>query len=523
LVQGNEILYSLDAISNLPYRRIAIQRQRDTLLSACEVMKRYAPDMMVIDCADEQTYATDSLISAGLLMANSSDPNEQADGYALLDSVREFVYGTVAPMLPLSDVWGYDDPITGRSYALVGAANGVHIVDVTVAMSPTPVFYLPGSFSLWRDIKIFNHTLYAINDNNWGTYLDKFPTVNQSYIDPWRQDDGLVIIDLSYALQPHLANKTNEFFLTAHNIQTEHDFASNDTTAVCSWCRPLAYVVGYHAPHWDHSMVNDHGGFLILDLTEPTQPKKVGEWNETYIHDIVIQYRDGKWIGYGAAIYSIAGVTPGLYIIDVTDPTNPVTLHSFMAHYNWTHNCWPTDDGKYLYVTHENVHDPITIWNIENISDIYQVSELNIVPDNLNVVAHNVLVRGDRLWISYYSMGTAVYDITDRVNPKLIGLYDTAPDKPNGMDGTWGVYPYANSYNVYSTDMSNGLYVLKLNSRMAYVGPQGPQGPKGDTGVDATDYTKFIIASSIIHGVTFITLIVLIAKLCTSRSYVQVK
>jgi len=509
--QSASVVYSLDALSNLPYRRIAIQEQRDTLLAACLVLKQYAPDVMVIDCADEQTYATDSLVSAGFLLANSTNLTEQAQGYALLDSVADFVFGAQQPMLPVSDVWGYDDPITGRSYALIGASNGIHIVDVTVAISPVSVYFLQGAFSMWRDIKIYNQTLYAINDNNFGTFLSLFPDVNQSYIDTWSQNDGLAIIDLSYALQPHLYNKTNAFFLTAHNIQTEHDFTAADTTLVCSWCRPYAYVVGFRAPGWTGGDTRQYGGFLILDITNNLQPTQAGVWNETYIHDIVIQPRNGRWIGYAAAIYSVVGVTPGLYIIDVTDPTNPVTLYRYYAHYNWTHNCWPTGDGKYLYVTHEDVDAPITIWNIEDLSNVYQVNELNIVPDNLDVVAHNVHVRGNRLWISYYSMGSAVYDITDPVNPVLIGLYDTAPDKPIGMDGTWGIYPFANSYNVYATDMSNGLYVLKLNSQAANVGPQGPKGSLGDV-------MGFIVASSIFHGLTLIVIIILLFRVFRSPS-----
>jgi len=197
-----------------------------------------------------------------------------------------------------------------------------------------------------------------------------------------------------------------------------------------------------------------------------------------------------------------------------------VTLYKYFANYNWTHNCWPTDDGKYLYVTHENVHDPITIWNIENLAKAEQVGVLNIVPDNLNVVAHNVLVRGNRLWISYYSMGSAVYDITDPVRPVLIGLYDTAPDKPVGMDGTWGIYPYANSKYVYSTDMSNGLYVLNLNS---HVTPEvGPKGDQGDAGA-GEHFMTFIIVSSIVHGISLVIVVILLAKVFSKNQYDRVK
>jgi len=505
--------YTLDAFSNLHYRRLTIPQQHITLQNACAVYKEYAPDVMIVECADEQLFGTNTLVTVGLLLANSTDPVKKQEGLALLDQVRSFVYGTNEPMLPLNDVWGYDDKTTGRSYALVGASNGVHIVDVSVPLSPTPVLFVNGSFSIWRDIKIYNRTMYAVNDNNWGRLLSRFPEVDEAYINPWKQEDGLVIIDLSYALQPHYVAKTNTYFNFAHNIQTEHDFSSNNTNEICSWCRPYLYAVG--------GDVTSKGGFIIMDVSDPVNPIKKGSWDEAYVHDIVIHPRDGKYIAYAAAIYAQTGLHPGLYIIDVTDPSNPVTLHSYFAHYNMTHNCWPTDDGQYLYVTHEEIGTPITIWSISNLSDVHQVGELFIAPDNHNIVAHNVHVRGNFLWVSYYSQGSVVYDITDRVKPVLVGHYDTSPDIPFGMDGTWGIYPYANSHNAYATDMSNGLFVLKLKQEST--GAEGPKGDKGDKGSAGStiheNLTAFAVVFAIVQVLVIGAIVVLFLKLRGRPSY----
>jgi len=238
---------------------------------------------------------------------------------------------------------------------------------------------------------------------------------------------------------------------------------------------------------------------VILDLHDRLSPVKAGHWNETYIHDIVIQYRENKYIGYAAAIYSRAGVNEGLYIIDVTNVSNPVTIGKYMAKYNYTHNSWPTDDGKFLYVTHETANAPISIWNITDLYAVQEIGALFITPNNEGILAHNVFVRGNRLWISYYAMGSAVYDITDPINPILIGLYDTSPDISSGMGGTWGIYPYANSYYAYASDMSNGLYVLNLTS--------SPAAPKIPEVKDlTTPVIIFIVVSSIIHAVTILLL-----------------
>ena len=52
----------------------------------------------------------------------------------------------------LNDIWGYTDEL-GNEYALVGAKDGVSIVDVTVPTSPVEVKWIPGMNSIWRDIK----------------------------------------------------------------------------------------------------------------------------------------------------------------------------------------------------------------------------------------------------------------------------------------------------------------------------------------------------------------------------------
>jgi choice-of-anchor B domain-containing protein len=520
LVRGNYVdndySYALGALSNFPYRRLAIPYQHQAMMNACALLMEYGPDIMIIDCALEQLLGTSDLVVAGLTMANNTaDPTQQAAGYALLDQVSSVVFSG-APMLPLNDIWGYDDPITGRSYALIGASNGVHIVDVTVPISPVSVFFLQGAYSLWRDVKVWNSTLYAVNDNNFGSLLSRFPNVNQSYIQPWLQQDGLVIIDLTYALQPTTAIKNNSIFYTAHNIQVEHDWTN--VTAPCEWCRPFAYAVGVGASPGNSLQ---RGGFVILDLTDRLAPTVAGVWDTTYIHDIVVQFREvspnnntWKFVGYAAAIYSIAGKTPGLYFIDVSDPANPVTLASYNTSYNYTHNCWPTDDGTFLYVTHEQVNSPITIWNITDIYHAVEVGKLFITPENDNIVAHNVHVRGNRLWISYYAIGTAVYDITDPVNPILYGVYDTSPDIKSGMGGTWGVYPYAENYLVYASDMSNGMFVLNLTTTPVNVGPRGPAGPEITGGVLA-----FFIISAIVHAISIIAIFLLVFRVCASPRY----
>ena len=46
----------------------------------------------------------------------------------------------------LNDIWGYVDSL-GNEYALVGAKDGVSVVDVTDPANPTEIWWFDGPFS----------------------------------------------------------------------------------------------------------------------------------------------------------------------------------------------------------------------------------------------------------------------------------------------------------------------------------------------------------------------------------------
>ncbi|HXO86252.1 MAG TPA: choice-of-anchor B family protein, partial [Gemmatimonadales bacterium] len=68
----------------------------------------------------------------------------------------------------LSDVWGYNDPETGREIAIVGRVDGTSFVDITDPSRPVYLGDLPrtkgspGSF--WREIKTYKHYAFIVAD-----------------------------------------------------------------------------------------------------------------------------------------------------------------------------------------------------------------------------------------------------------------------------------------------------------------------------------------------------------------------
>jgi hypothetical protein len=68
----------------------------------------------------------------------------------------------------LSDVWGYNDPETGKEIAIVGRVDGTSFVDITDPSRPVYLGDLPktaGSVgSFWREIKTYKHYAYIVAD-----------------------------------------------------------------------------------------------------------------------------------------------------------------------------------------------------------------------------------------------------------------------------------------------------------------------------------------------------------------------
>ncbi|MBK9333830.1 MAG: T9SS type A sorting domain-containing protein [Ignavibacteria bacterium] len=78
-------------------------------------------------------------------------------------------------------------------------------------------------------------------------------------------------------------------------------------------------------------------------------------------------------------------------------------------------------------------------------------------------MVHNAYIKGDSLYLAHYRAGVIVYDISDPSLPFEVGHYDTYPGvNSTAFQGCWNVYPYLPSGNIIASDISTGLYVLRL-------------------------------------------------------------
>ena len=310
-----------------------------------------------------------------------------------------------------SDITGfYQD---GREFAVIGLTGEdcAAFVDVTDPVNPFEVGRIPGLPNTWRDLKYWDEHVYI------GT----------------EADEGVKVVDVSDVDNPTWIYTIEEVADT-HNIHVYDGYL---------------YIMGA-----DATVIEEQHDIWIYDLSNPAIPEYVGSWDSDfitgsdYIHDLQV---------YNDKIYATAIISSTVYIIDVSDKTNPFTLTSWQ-YPGMAHDCAVTEDESYLVTADEMEGGYIRIWDIRDYSNIV---ELDYFITNPLHTVHNVYIKDDLLYASWYADGVRIFDISDPYNMVEVAYYDTS--EVEGLYvGNWGIYVDLPSENIIASDIETGLYVIKL-------------------------------------------------------------
>ena len=82
---------------------------------------------------------------------------------------------------------------------------------------------------------------------------------------------------------------------------------------------------------------------------------------------------------------------------------------------------------------------------------------------------HNVIVEDDKVFLSWYSEGILILDISDPYKPVEIARYHQEgsefEDQNGGIQVVWGIFKPEGEEIIYASDLNGGLYVLELRDR----------------------------------------------------------
>ena len=348
----------------------------------------------------------------------------------------------------VNDIWGWTDPETGTEYALVGRMDGTAFVSLADPATPRYLGELPPTDgtakNLWRDIKVYADHAFIVADGA-GAH-------------------GVQIFDLTELRDVRGAPVT--FEETAHygGIFSAHNIVINEAAG-------FAYAVGSSA-----GGETCGGGLHMIDIREPSNPTFAGCFSDPstgrsgtgYSHDAQCvvyagpdeQYRDHE-ICFGAN-------ETALSIADVTDKSRPVSVAS--ATYpnpSYVHQGWISEDHRFFFVNDEGdeLDGTVTgtrtlVWDIEDLDDPILAKE-HIAETEAS--DHNLYVRGQFMYQSNYMSGLRILDISDPVNPREVGYFDSVPVGENspGYAGSWSNYPFFESGVIVFTSMREGLFVVR--------------------------------------------------------------
>ena len=135
------------------------------------------------------------------------------------------------------------------------------------------------------------------------------------------------------------------------------------------------------------------------------------------------------------------------------------------------HSVWPSEDGKLLAVAREAENSEVQLWNIENPAQPSLIRSIVAADYNIDSFsAHNPIIVGDTLYVSWYQAGLQIFNIRDPQNPIHLGAYDTwaggnggssAPGSfAGGYDGNWGLDVSGGKSRIVLSDFDNGSFTV---------------------------------------------------------------
>lgn len=365
-----------------------------------------------------------------------------------------------------NDVWGFQDLNTGREYVIAGFNRGTAVFDVTDPEAPGEVGFIDGQTAAWRDIKIYQHFDSAAS--RWRAY---------AYVTTDGSSDGLFVIDLSGL--PHSVSRVSypSQFSSAHNVySTSTDFS----TGLPLTPNPHLIVAG--------SGLNV-GQYRAYGLGNPSAPQFVpgsGIANvfqdngndQTYMHDaasllITDQRKDTQCLNAGTYCELLLDFNEERVAIwDITDLTDPRHLNAGNPEYaqrGYVHSGWWTEDRQFMFV-HDELDEQRSVLNttlrIFSLANLNNPQLVGTWTGPTRAIDHNGFVRGNRYYMSNYTRGLTILDITNPASPTVAGSLDTYPFSDNaGFSGAWGVYPFLPSGTIAISDMNSGVYLARDRSR----------------------------------------------------------
>ena len=316
-----------------------------------------------------------------------------------------------------NEVWGFT--FNQHNYAVIGSTSGTHFFQI-VENNLLPIDFVKGKHFgrdvVHRDYHDYNGYLYMVCDEG---------------------PSSLQIVDLKYLPDSiSLVYDSDSLFVKSHNIFID---TLNKKLYACAV-----------------TTKSNFNAMSVYDVSNPINPSLIYNYNNvSHVHDAYV-WNDTAYLNCG---------NDGLKIIKSSSnfPIQIGQLNNYIQK-GYNHSGWLNKEKTSYVMCDENYGLDVKIVDVSSIDEPEIASFLNSSMGNdENSVAHNVIVRNNIAFISYYHDGLQIFDISNPSSPKKIAYYDTyLQEQTTPWAGAWGVYPFTVSNLVLVSDRANGLFLFNF-------------------------------------------------------------
>lgn len=342
----------------------------------------------------------------------------------------------------VNDIWGWTDPMTGKEYVILGCTNGTTFFDVSDPINPVFLGDLPTytNNSTWRDMKVYaDHAFIVSEAAGHGIQVFDLSRLRDVAAPP-----------ITFTEDAHLDSLGNGLVLgNSHNI-------------VINEGSGYAYTVG------NGGLCS--GGLAAVDISSPLNPTFAGCFSAAgYTHDAQCVNYIGPDPDYaGSEICFNSNGNTGFVIAEVSDKTDMEQISSASyANQNYTHQGWATEDHQYFLMNDEldesgfGQNTRTHLWDIRDLDlPIY----MGYFESTEAAIDHNLYIKGNYAYMSNYTAGLRIIDISDIANGNLTeaAYFDVyTPNNSANFSGSWSNYPYFPSGTIAVTSRGEGLFLLQ--------------------------------------------------------------
>jgi hypothetical protein len=196
---------------------------------------------------------------------------------------------------------------------------------------------------------------------------------------------------------------------------------------------------------------------LIFDVSTPTEPRLLGRHVLSagdYPHD-AFAYEGRLYLSHGGA---------GYQVVDVSDPANIKRLGVYDFGNNFSHHsAVGTFAGQTIaFEGGEQMGAHLRVLKVDDPANIVKIGEFKL-RDVTSI--HNIILKGERLYIAWYQEGVRVLDVSTPTKPKQVAHFntfrDTDPNSHEGLyEGVLGIRVPGDGY-VYAVDDVRGLFIFR--------------------------------------------------------------